>query len=172
MTTKIKTKKRTVLDIENEISKLYKEKEMLRDNEKKKEEAEKNKNKISLDKLKNYGAIDICNVWGIFPFIEKYHEVPEKFVLNNEEYFKFEEREQIKSIGFGDDERTIISKTKISRDYLNKAIKIANLLGHNEDSLSFYIQKNKQGEVIEDKAIILVIGNICFMFAPRVENEK
>lgn len=165
--------KKTIETINTEIRKLEEQKRKLYELAEKKRLAEKNKDKISLDKLKNYAVTDVSCIWGIFPFIERYSGTPDKFTLKDEEYSEFKDKVSIISEGFGKEEKINIGKSRFSREYIQKAIEIVKLLGYpiEDESVHFYVQKNKQGEIIKDKAILMVVNCICFMFAPRVESD-
>lgn len=162
------TKKiKTIDSIQKEIDKLETEKRKLREAEELRIKQEKAKNEIPLDKLKEYAIVDSCNIWGIFPFIKRGSDV-DKFLLQDKEYMPIS-KDRITSVGFGEEERTVFSKTKVSREYINKAIQIGKLIDKDEDPV-FYL-KTKDGQIIENQAVIMVIQDLCFMFAPRVENE-
>lgn len=166
MTKKIKT----IDSIQKEIDKLYSEQKKLREAEELRIKQEKAKNTIPLDKLKDYGICDNCNVWGIMPFIRRYTDNYDSFKIGDDVYSRFHENKSITSKGFWEEEKVTISKTKFSREYLEKAKKIAEIMGRDTSEPIFYLQ-TKDGAIKENQAMIMVIDDICFMFAPRVENE-
>jgi len=161
--------KPTIVSIDIEIEKLQEKKRQLLKAQEEKLKKQKEKEQLSTEILKQYAITDTANIWGIFPFIKR-DESPQNFILKDKRYLPIEYN-VIKSESFGNEERTILSKTKVSREYINKAKEIAELLGRKEhyNEPKFYMEHNNKGEIVEDNAVIMVIDNICFMFAPRVE---
>jgi hypothetical protein len=152
--------------IDREIELLNRRRSDLVKLQEKKKELEASKNIIPLEKLKQYAITDNCNIWGIFPFVNRDSCGQDTFKLGDEEFKLFKEIDTITSSGFGKDERTIFSKTKVSREYLEKAKDIADILQINGEPRIYLVTKDNA--IVEDRAVIMTIGNLCFMFAPRV----
>jgi hypothetical protein len=163
---------KTIESINKQIIKLELERAKLRELEDKKKEEEKNKNKLPLEKLKNYAITDISNIWGIFPFIERYCSTPEEFTISGERYVEFKDKPNIISEGFGKEERITICKSKYSREYLNKIFEIVKILGYKcyDEDITFYCVVDKDYNYKKDTALLIEINNMCFMIAPRVED--
>jgi hypothetical protein len=162
-------KSKTIEQIDKEISDLYSERKKIQEEKEKERKIKEKRSRIPLEKLKDYSVVDSSNVWGIMPFIKKYQEFPEEFKLEKDTYCLFENKDKIASLGFKEGETITFSKTKFSREYIEKAVEIAKILGK-EDYPKFFLQ-SKNGEIIEHQAMIMTIRDMCFMFAPRVENE-
>ena len=126
-------------------------------------------------KFEDYTITGPCNVMGIIPLIKKEEDEPSSewnLELFGFKLFKEVQAEDILMKGvFKQDEVVIISQTKFSKEYIDKALQTARVFF--TDIPRFFLPYDKEkGKYLEDNPCIIVFDKLCFVLAPGTEEWK
>ena len=124
-------------------------------------------------KRMDFAVPNTANVMAIIP-MGKYESDLEKDILNIEglsKFKKFDEKINASIDKKHKIESFIIKDSKYSWEFIQIAIKTAKSFGYSEDA-QFYLGYDEQKkETKKDFPLLIKIGLLCFILAPRVESD-
>jgi hypothetical protein len=132
----------------------------------------------------NYIITDEANVLGIIPLFKSSEDItddvlnicseesPEKSFYGS--YKQVENKDiHFQNIGLDIGDVIILSKTRFSREMIDKSKKTAKHFFFSEQKPLFYIKWDKEkNEFIEDYPCLIVYSKLVFILAPRIRDEE